>query len=86
MLPSLALSVSVVAFSTWVAPEVAATVIAGAWLSGVVLVWWEGGRLVLAKSATFETPGQVLWIVLLVLATVLVVTRRERFATMEVFG
>ena len=86
VLPSLALSVSVVALSTWVAPEVAATVIAGAWLSGVVLVWWEGGRLVLAKSATFETPGQVLWIVLLVLATVLVVTRRERFATMEVFG
>ncbi len=87
VLPSLALSVSVIALATWVPAEVAAVALAGAWLIGVAIVWWiRDGHVEIAATPIFGVQGQMLWIALLALATVLVVTRRDRFATMEVFG
>ncbi len=87
VLPSLVLSVSVIALATWIPAEVAAVVLVGAWLIGVAIVWWiRDGHVEIAATPIFGVQGQMLWIALLALAAVAVVMRRERFSTMEVFG
>ncbi len=85
LLPGIALAVASLLLSTYVRPAVAISVLGCAWVGAVVAVWvLDGRRLPMASSAVFDARGQLLALLLSLLATSLLYVRRDRFSTVEV--
>lgn len=87
VLPSLALTASVVALATWVRVELVTALLGGGW---VALVWPM--RLVVDRSVdvgdsiAFTVEGQVVAACLVVASVAAVWVRRDRFESVEVFA
>ena len=86
VLPSLALALGALALGTWLRAEVAVATLAGGWLLTVWSLWWLAGHHVaVADSATFTASGQLAALAAVAAAVIVLVARRDRFATLEVF-
>lgn len=86
VLPGLALALGALALSTWLRVEVAVSALAAAWLMAVWSLYWAGGHDgPVVDTATFTAVGQLTSLIVAVVAAALVVVRRDRFATLEVF-
>ena len=68
LLPAMALVAATLALSAWLPPAWAATVTGGSWLAGLGLVWKAQNTL----APVFGPPGQVVALVLFVLACLVV--------------
>lgn len=85
LLPGLALSLGSLALSTYVRPLVASTGLTAAWVALLTGVQAYDGRTIpLSTTVLFATEGQVVAVLLAAAAAVVLNTRRDRFATMEV--
>jgi hypothetical protein len=59
--------------------------LAGGWLLTVWSLWWFAGHdVAVADSATFAASGQMTALGAVAAAVIVLVTRRDRFATLEV--
>ena len=86
VLPSLALALGALALGTWLRAEVAVAALASGWLLTVWSLWWSAGHdVAVADSATFAASGQMAALAAVAAAVVVLVARRDRFATLEVF-
>jgi len=85
VLPGLALAVGSVALGTWVRIEAAVSILVAGWMFVVWTVWIAGERGPVVETATFAAAGQLASLAVVAGAAVLVVVRRDRFATLEVF-
>lgn len=86
VLPSLALALGALALGTWLRAEVAVATLAGGWLVTVWSLWWLAGHdIAVADSATFAASGQLVALAAVAAAVTVLVARRDRFATLEVF-
>ena len=66
--------------------EIAVSLLAITWLTVVPALRWSAGRDVsYAASPTFSLAGQLTAAAIAVVAASLLVARRERFVTLEVF-
>jgi hypothetical protein len=85
VLPALALALGALALGTWMRAEVAVATLASGWLLTVWALWWSAGHdIAVADSATFAATGQVAALAATAAAVVVLVARRDRFATLEV--
>ncbi len=85
VLPSLALALGGLALGTWLRAEVAVATLASGWLLTVWSLWWFAGHdVALADSATFAAYGQISALAAIAAAGIVLVARRDRFATLEV--
>ncbi|MCZ7528921.1 MAG: hypothetical protein M5U31_00385 [Acidimicrobiia bacterium] len=83
--PALALAVGSLAIGTWVRVEIAVACLAGAWVVGVgALRYVDGPGHPFADTAVFSAVGQGVALGLAVLAAVVLVTRADRYTTLEV--
>ena len=86
VLPSLALALGALALGTWLRAEVAVATLASGWLLTVWSLWWFAGHdIAVADSATFAANGQMAALAATAAAVIVIVTRRDRFATLEAF-
>lgn len=86
VLPSLALALGALGLSTFVRIEVAVGALSGTWLLVVWTLRWFGARgLAYAASPAFSLAGQLTALAVALVAVALLVARRDRFATLEVF-
>ncbi len=85
VLPGLALAVGAVALGTWVRIEAAVSILAATWVVVVWAVWLAGDRGAVVDTAAFAAGGQVASLAIAAVAALLVVLRRDRFATLEAF-
>lgn len=84
LLPALALTATAMALSTWRSPQVAAEIVAAAWTAaGFAASFADGASVVLARSAVFAWPGQLVCAALLVSSVVVSVARHDHFTTLE---
>lgn len=85
LLPGIALAVASLTLSTYVRPVVAIATLSAGWLTLLVAVQVLDGRSApLASTAVFDARGQLLTLVLSLLAASLLYVRRDRFSTVEV--
>ncbi len=83
VLPALALTLGALALGTWYRAETAASGLAIVWTLAVVGVrWMDGFQTGYADTATFSPPGQAIALLVLVIATAVVVVRRDQFQLM----
>jgi hypothetical protein len=75
LLPGLALTVSSLALSTWMPPLWSASAVSVIWIGGVVLVERVSGPTLVA----FQAPVQAAFVVVGLLATLVLITRRRSF-------
>ncbi len=86
LLPAWALVAGALALSTWLRAEVSAAGLGLAWMVVVAVARWvEGPAAGYAEAVVFGPEGQVAASVLLMIAAGVVVLRRSRFQTLEVF-
>lgn len=86
VLPGLALALGALALSTWLRIEAAVSALAVAWLTTVWSVYWAAGHAgPIVGTATFRAAGQLTSLTIAIVAAALMVVRRDRFATLEVF-
>jgi len=86
VLPGLALGLGALGLSTWIRAEVAVATLAGGWGSVVLWANWHTGRDgAFVDSVVFGPTGQLVALAVVVIAAVVVVTRRGRFTTLESF-
>ena len=87
VLPSLALSLSAMALSTWTRVEIAAGGLSAAWMVTVWCVrWFDDRQLAYPDTATFHLAGQTISLVIALTAAAVLLVRRDRYATLEAFG
>ena len=85
VLPALALTLASLALATWLRVGVAVSLLAGVWITLVPALRWSAGRgLSYAESPTFSLAGQLTALAVALVATALIVVRRDRFSTTEV--
>jgi hypothetical protein len=85
VLPALALALGALALGTWMRAEVAVATLATGWLLTVWSMWWFAGHdVAVADSATFAATGQMAALAATAAAVIVLVARRDRFATLEV--
>ena len=85
VLPGLALAIGAVALGTWIRIEAAVSILAAAWITAVWTVWFVGQRGPVVDTATFALGGQLASLAVATIAAVVILVRRDRFATLEVF-
>ncbi|MEX2293521.1 MAG: hypothetical protein WD691_06995 [Acidimicrobiales bacterium] len=86
VLPSLALAAGALALGTWLRIEAAVGSLVAGWVVLVCAVrWLDGTDVSFADSTTFALGGRLCTVAALVLAVAVIVVRRDRFQTMEVF-
>jgi hypothetical protein len=84
ILPALALSLGALALGTWMPIEAAVAVLAMGWLTLLSWVAWAGPRAMpVVDSAAFSATGQLTALVVVVISIIVVVVRRDTFATLE---
>ena len=84
VLPALALSLGALALATWISIEVAVVSLAVGWLAVLSVASVAGPRTAsIVDSATFSAVGQLFALVAVVVSLVVVVVRRDTFATSE---
>lgn len=84
VLPALALALGSLALGTWWRVEHCVAGLASSWLATIAsLRLVEGRQFALGESAVFTTSGQVTALAVALLATAILTTRSDRFATLE---
>ncbi len=86
LLPSMALTTGALALGTWLRAELALGLLASVWVSLVGSVYWTGDAPVtVARSVVFAAPGQWSSLLAFLVGAAVVVMRKDRFETMEMF-